>query len=195
MKYKDSLKCRRRKELRQNHEMKTYSLNKGMHIVTTRFNNKTWGENENYRNRHYPSLGCAYGVPTQTSNVFGSDDILFVLEMNNDENKIMGIGMVKNQVLYRSRNYSVYDCDEYNRYIYLGKSRIDRSGMDEEEELIMQVFDILCFKGKRHQKRLSGIKAFPVDMLYKMSNRAKELGKTDLVDFVKNMFQKRINNE
>ena len=39
------------------------------------------------------------------------------------------------------------------------------------------------------------VKAFPVDMLYKMSNRAKELGKTDLVDFVKNMFQKRINNE
>ena len=77
----------------------------------------------------------------------------------------------------------------------MGKHRIDRNEMNSEEEEIMKVFDILCFTGKRHQKRLSGIKSFPVDMLYKMSKRAIELEKPDLVDFMTNMFKRRINNE
>ena len=75
----------------------------------------------------------------------------------------------------------------------MGKTRIDRNTMNEEEEEIMKVFDILCFTGKRHQKRLSGIKAFPMDMIYKMSLRSKELGKMDLVDFITEMFKKRLN--
>ena len=195
MTYKESSKCKRRTELRKNIEMRNYNKQNKPQIVTTRFNNKTWQENENYRMKHYPALGCAYGVPTKTNNNFASDEILLVLEMNNEENKIMGVGMIKNEVLYRNKCYNVYNNEEYNRYIYLGKHRIDRNEMNREEEEIMKVFEILCFTGKRHQKRLSGIKSFPVDMLYKMSKRAIELEKPDLVDFMTNMFKKRINNE
>ena len=190
--YQKSSKCMRRKEYRSNDQLRSYCNESKPRIVTTRFNKETWIENEKYREKHHPSLGCAYGVPSKTTNSFTGDDVLLVLEMNNSENRIMGIGMVKNQPLMRSKQYSVYENPEYNRYVYLGKTRIDRSVMNEEEEEMMKVFDILCFTGKRHQKRLSGIKAFPMDMLFKMSLKLKELEKPDLVDFMIQMFKTRM---
>lgn len=195
MSYKNSSKCRRRKLYRKDIELKEYiheNKRKRVHIVTTRFTNETWNENRVYCEKHKNKLQCAYGVPLQTNNGFTSDDVLFVLEMNNEENEIMGIGMVKNQPLFRNSAYNIYDNQNYNRYVYLGKTRIDRSEMNEEEENICKVFDNLCFTGKRHQKRLSGIKEFPMDMLYRMSKKAIELGKTDLVDFIVNMFKQRL---
>jgi len=182
----------RRKELRTNDQLRNYCNETKPRVVTTRFNNETWYENELYRKKHHPSLGCAYGVPGKTTSYFTGDDVLLVLEMNNTENRIMGIGMVKNQPVMRNKQYNVYENPEYNRYVYLGKNRIDRNDMTDQEEEIMKVFDILCFTGKRHQKRLSGIKAFPIDMLFKMSKRLEELGKPDLVDFMTQMFKTRM---
>lgn len=190
--YQKSLKCMRRKELRSNDQLRSYYNETKPRIVTTRFNKDTWCENETYREKHHPTLGCAYGVPGKATSSFTGDDILLVLEMNNSENRIMGIGMVKNQPVMRNKQYNVYENPEYNRYVYLGKNRIDRNDMTEQEEEIMKVFDILCFTGKRHQKRLSGIKAFPIDMLFKMSKRLEELGKPDLVDFMTQMFKTRV---
>ena len=195
MTYKNSLKCMRRKMYRKNNELKDYiseNNRKKAHIVTTRFTNETWNENKTYCEKHKNQLQCAYGVPLQTNNGFAHDDVLFVLEMNNEENRIMGVGMVKNEPLFRNSIYKIYDNQDYNRYVYLGKNRIDRSEMNEDEENICKVFEILCFTGKRHQKRLSGIKAFPMDMIYKMSKRAIELGKKDLVDFIIHMFKQRL---
>jgi len=79
----------------------------------------------------------------------------------------------------------VYSEAKYNQFAYVGKYRIDRSEMDEMEERIMKVFDILCFKGARHLKRLTGVKAFPLDILYKCSRLI------DLIDFISTMFKKR----
>ena len=195
MNYQNSSKCIRRKLCRKDNGLKQYINDisrKKIHIMTTRFTNETWNENREYCMKNKNQLNCAYGVPLQANNRFTRDDVMLVLEMNNEENKIMGIGMVKNQPVIRNRMYNIYTNPNYNRYVYLGKNRIDRSELNEEEEEIMQVFDILCFTGKRHPKRLSGLKTFPIDMLYRMSNRAKELGKTDLVDFMINMFKQRL---
>lgn len=195
MPYKDSSKCKRRRLFRMNRELKQYineNIRKKIHIVTTRFTNETWSENKKYCEKYNSQIRCAYGVPLQTNNNLTRDDVLLVLEMNNEENKIMGVGMVKNQPIVRSKNYSIYTNPDYNRYVYLGKNRIDRSEMNNEEEIICKVFEILCFTGKRHQKRLSGIKAFPMDMIHRMSRRAIELGKTDLVEFMINMFKQRL---
>ena len=105
MSYKNSSKCLRRKLYRKDHELKQYineTKRKKVHIVTTRFTNETWDENRVYCEKYKNQLQCAYGVPLQTNNDLTTDDVLFVLEMNNEENKIMGIGMVKNQALFRS---------------------------------------------------------------------------------------------
>ena len=72
--YKKSSKCIRRKELRSNEQMRSYCNELKPRIVTTRFNQETWIENESYREKHHPLLGCAYGVPIKTANSFTGDD-------------------------------------------------------------------------------------------------------------------------
>lgn len=153
------------------------------YVVTTRFNNATWNENVAYRTKH-PTIGCIYPTPMENSPQMAPDTILFVLEMNNDTNRILGIGMVKNHRWIRKHH--VYSNENYNRYAYVGTHRIDRADMTEEEEKIMRVFDILCFTGSRHMKRLQGIKMFPVDILYKCSRVM------DLVVYVRTMFKSRL---
>ena len=73
----------------------------------------------------------------------------------------------------------------YNRYVFTGKNRIDREDMDDDEEEIMRAFDILCFKGNYHMKRGHGLSAFPPVLLYRI------MPVIDLVQFVYNMFDKR----
>jgi len=99
----------------------------------------------------------------------------------------MGIGMVRNHAIVNK--HQVYSNGNYNRYVYVGKNRIDREDMTDDEETIMQVFDILCFKGNRHMKRGQGLKSFPVDMLYRCSKRL------DLIQFVSEMFKSRLSKK
>jgi hypothetical protein len=152
-------------------------------LLTSRFNNKTWEENEKYRGKH-PTLNCVYCSPDPISMNIPIDSINFILEMNNDTNRILGIGMVKNHPVLNK--YHVYENGNYNRFVYTGKIRIDRNDMTEDEERIMKVFDILCFTGNRHMKRGHGLKSFPVDMLY----RCRKI--VDLVQFIREMFKRRL---
>ena len=134
------------------------------YIMTSRFNNLTMQENRNFIMKT-PVLKCVYCCPDPVSKSIPSDAILFVLEMNNEINKIEGIGLVRNHAFMHK--YNVYSERTYNRYIYYGKNHIDRKNMNEYEERIMKVFDILCFTGNKHLKRGQGMKSFPIDTLYK----------------------------
>jgi hypothetical protein len=106
--------------------------------------------------------------------------------MNNETNQIIGVGMVRNHPYINK--YNVYGNGNYNRYVFIGKQRIDRMDMTPEEDIIMQVFDILCFTGNRHMKRGQGLKSFPLDMLFRCNKRL------DLVDFIAKMFKSRLNS-
>lgn len=150
------------------------------YIMTTRFNNKSHAEMLSYCD-NIKGLKCIYGVPKVISEYVSKDAIMFVLEMNNEINYIEGVGMVKNMA-FPSR-YGVYEDGNYNRYSYLGKARIERTDMTEEEEKVMAEFDIYCFKGKRHQKRSHGITIFPLDIIEK---------KTELTEYIINMFKNRL---
>jgi len=151
-------------------------------IMTSRFNNNTWSENENYRTAH-TKIGCIYGSPSPISITIPHEAIMFILEMNNDTNKISGIGMVMNKP--KINKTMVYENGNYNRYSFMGRCRIGREQMTEEESLILRVFDILCFTGNRHMKRGQGLTSFPIDMLYRCHH------KLDLIEFVRNMFKSR----
>lgn len=159
-----------------------YRKNMRKFIMTSRFNNSTWNENVKYRD-NISSAGCIYCSPVVIGKQIPLEAIMFILEMNNDENKIMGIGIVKN---HYTTGKHIYNNGNYNRYIYTGKYRIDRKDMSAEENEIMKAFDILCFKGNHHMKRGQGIKSFPVEMLYKINSVI------DLIEFISNMFKKRI---
>lgn len=155
------------------------------HLMTSRFNNETFCENHDFRNRH-PNIGCIYAAPEPVSQHIEVDAIVFVLEMNNDTNQIVGIGLIQNR--YYCEKYRVYNNNNYNRYVYRGKQRIDRSEMTTQENAVMQIFDILCFTGSKHMKRGQGLKSFPCEILYKYKEQI------DLVGFVSTMFKKRITN-
>ncbi len=103
--------------------------------------------------------------------------------MNNQANRIMGIGLVKNTPIYNK--YNVYKKSAYNQFAYVGYYRIDRKDMDETEEVIMRVFDHYCFKGKTHLKRLKGIKLFPKRILDNCESIL------DLLDFITKMFLRK----
>lgn len=171
------------------------------YIATTRFNNETWDENQQYIKKmeimekmekmekieiqsSVKKIKCIYPVSEINCNL-PQQTVFFVLEMNNEINKIMGIGLVKNTPVYNK--YKVYKNPIYNQFAFVGYYRIDRSEMDETEEIIMRVFDYFCFKGNSHLKRLKGIKIFPCKILDKCNNIM------NLLEFVSQMFRKRSN--
>jgi hypothetical protein len=153
------------------------------YLMTTRFNNYTENENRQFREKKNHT-GCFYNTPTIITNNIPKEINLFVLEMNNDINHIIGVGLIINKPIYK--HYKVYSNNDYNINTYIGKYRIDRKEMAPEEEAIMQIFDKLCFQGKYHMKRGQGITAFPIKILYRCRNII------DLVKSIENMFKKRI---
>ena len=128
-------------------------------IATTRFNTKTWNENVAWReNNKFP--GCIYGTPKRVSDKMPLGKPMFIMEMQNDENVIKGIGLVRNTNVVGQR-FRIYEDQNYNRYTYKGVQRIDRTSMNHDEEIIMRVMDLLVFKGERHLKRGQGIISIP----------------------------------
>tara|TARA_Y100001970_G_C14259543_1_gene878676 strand:- start:12198 stop:12671 length:474 start_codon:yes stop_codon:yes gene_type:complete len=128
------------------------------YIATTRFNNETFSENRNYCERNE---SLYYGSPIPLKDKLKKEHNIVVLEMNNDENKIMGIGIIKN-ILIKKKNHQVYKDRNYNRYIYSGNIRIDRNEIiDEYNKKIFDILDMLLFKGSKHIKRAQGITELP----------------------------------
>ncbi len=137
--------------------MKIYRVSSKMKIFVTRFNNDTYKEYLHWREKNrYTS--CIYNSPTRITERLDPDEKIFVLEMNNSENKIMGIGYMKNHLIM-DKKYKIYRDNNYNRYTYKGKRRLDRKELTTEDEEIIAILDILLFKGERHMKRGHGIQA------------------------------------
>ena len=168
--------------MKTKYKFKEYVKNIRKFIMTSRFNAKTFYENTQYRNSH--KIGCIYCSPQQVASNIVLDSIMFILEMNNDDNKIMGIGMVKNHPIV-GKHY-VYEIGNYNRYVFVGKHRIDRKEMNEKEEEVMRAFDILCFRGDTHHKRGQGLTLFSLSMLYNCNSII------NLTEYITDMFKRRM---
>ena len=128
------------------------------HLATTRFTEGTWQENCEYRNTKNGKVSCLYASPLMLDRRhIKSRDRVFVIEMNNSRNRIEGIGLIQNYPFIQK--YRVYCNEDYNRYIFMGKYRVDRSEIVESE--LVDMLELLCFKGKNHYKRLRGITRLP----------------------------------
>lgn len=130
-----------------------------LYIATTRFNNSTWQQNNSWRERNEWN-GCIYGTPTLIKDTIPIGMSIAILEMHNDCNTIMGIGIISNNI-EKQPKYSLYKWGNYNRFIYKSKYRIDRDNCSEEELKIIHILEILVFKGARHLKRGQGITVLP----------------------------------
>jgi hypothetical protein len=76
--------------------------------------------------------------------------------MNNDTNKINGIGLIRNNLNY-DKAYQVYHNYNWNRYIYTGDYWIGREKLQEKDNNLLEQLEISLFKGKGNIKRISGI--------------------------------------
>ena len=132
-------------------------------LVCTRFNQKTWEENQNYRNK-FNFKGCIYGVQHTISPKILLDSYVFVVEMNNSTNNIEGIGFIKNKANL-DRVHRIYDDPNYNRFIYKGNFYINRKDLLIYDENMVKIFDYILFKEKTHLKRGSGFVTIPDKLL------------------------------
>ena len=116
-------------------------------IACTRFNNKTWQEYQNwltankqaYEQTYCQPLKCIYGSPREMPHKkIPPHAQILVIEMNNDENRIMGIGQIQNKTaseIYRRHTQPpthtqpisqrivfsrLFSERNYTRYIYIG---------------------------------------------------------------------------
>ncbi len=131
-----------------------------MEICVTRFNNKTFQENENYKNNNN-LIGCIYGSPTKISDKILPNTCILVLEMNNSMNKIEGIGYIKNKIFIDEKKIKIYNDNNYNRYIYKSNIRIDKKNFNNYEKIIIEKIENLLFKSYYHCKRGHGIQSIP----------------------------------
>ena len=154
-----------------------------IYLVSTRFTNKTWEENNAYRNKH-GYTGCIYGSPQEMSPKILIDADVLVVEMNNDKNAIEGIGLIKNRPIL-DRYYKIYEDYYYNRYTYKSDYRIDREVILRMKPIIIDILEKIVFKGKTHIKRGSGFTTIPEKLLKKSSEKNENI---NIVEEIKNIF-------
>ena len=126
-------------------------------IMVTHFNNDTLQEFEEQFNKtknQYTYNTCkpisAYGIPT-TRKV-----IIYVIEMNNQTNRIVGFGKIENNPILQPKK--IYSQGRFNMYGYpiLNRKNISQPDYREYHKYIEELEQRL-FTGKQHCKRGSGI--------------------------------------
>ena len=141
-------------------------------ICTARFNNKTFQENLQWKQKkNKPTHCCVYGSPSMLKQSIKLNEWVIVLEMHNDINKIIGLGLMRNIPI---KNNKIYSCGNYNRYTYEGKIRVDLSMnhddnlahveafvLTEEERIVIRMLELSLFYGQTHSKRAKGICELP----------------------------------
>jgi len=160
-------------------------------ICCTRFNNSTYNENILWK-RINSYEGCIYNTPVKIKENIPLNIHIFVLEMNNDLNIILGIGCIQNHIYidlkhkYSKNNcIKIYKENNYNRYTYKNNYRIDRSELNREELEYIKILDILLFKGSTHFKRGSGIQ--------RISSWITDNKVFDFYKYINNLFIKKYN--
>lgn len=131
-------------------------------VVTGRFNSETLISNYEYRIRN--NLKCIYCCPSKLSPKISHNSLVFVIEMNNDTNMIEGVGLIKNTVDL-TKYYKVHTDVNTNRYIYIGNYFIDRKTIEDYNSKLVNILELILFKGKTHSKRGSGLTTIPEKVL------------------------------
>lgn len=129
-----------------------------MYVVAARFSAQTWPEHAAYRERK-KLVGCVYGTPLPMAESIPYRAPVFVLEMNFQEHRIMGVGLVSNDCLVGVHH--IYKDTQYNICAYEGKYRVDREEMTREEQEIMETFDEALFWKSKVWRIRNGLTQIP----------------------------------
>ena len=136
-------------------------------LMTTRFDQATWNNYTEWQKRHNVS-GVYYNTPLPISPTISPERILYIIEMNNTTNKVMGIGIIQNKQT-RGKYFKMFDDECFNRYHYQSSKRITREELSQHTLLLqngswlslLELLEKICFKSSRHSKRSRGICKLP----------------------------------
>jgi hypothetical protein len=131
-------------------------------LATDRFNHETWEASRAYRKKK--GLACIYAPPCRISESIDINSPVFVIEMNNSTNQIIGIGLIKNKIM-TDKAYRVQPDTNYNRYIYIGNYHLSREELREYNPELVHILETILFKGYTHSKRGAGITRLPEKVL------------------------------
>ena len=103
--------------------------------------------------------------------------------MNNETNQIIGIGRIINEIR-ADRPYRIYADQNYNRYTYMGRTRLDREVIMQSRAnaRVIEALERMLFYGARHAKRGQGIDELPSRILRNRPGYS-------FVQFVSGLFQ------
>lgn len=131
-------------------------------VVTGRYDHESWNNTLRYREKH--RLACIYAPPTRLSALIDLNSPVYVIEMNNSINQIMGIGLIRNKI-ETDKVYKVQTDSNCNRYIYKGEYHISRELLYQHNPRLVYVLDQILFKGRTHSKRPTGLTRIPEKVL------------------------------
>ena len=106
--------------------------------------------------------------------------------MNNSNNKIEGIGIIKNRLVY-NKKYKIYSDNNYNRFIYKSNLHISRNNFTNFEINIIENLEKILFKSHYHCKRGQGIQS--------ISKIIRENKIFNFTEFINNIYKSRFINK
>jgi len=137
-------------------------------LASTRFTNETYAQNTLYRETH--SLReYIYCQRKRIKSSIPLNSLLYIVEMNNSTNQILGIGLIKNFIV-TDKFYKVYSSTDFNLYTYKTIYRLDRDELVGFDADLVCALETICFKGKSHLKRIPGISIIPDKLLQSFSH-------------------------
>jgi len=124
-----------------------------MKYCCTRFNTDTLYHYKKHA-EHYKRV---YGTPNEITQQIPPFQKITVFEMDLDTNKINGIGIIKNNPIYRKYRIYPMKYERYNRFNYEVLYYINRKVLKRQLNLSLKQLEYLLFYGKGHFKRGQGI--------------------------------------
>ena len=145
------------------------------HIGTARFNNSTYQENIDWKKRK-KWVGCGYGFDKIITTTINQGDYLFIIEMNNSINKVMGIGLIRNIYIPKNRS-GIYKSQCWNQFVYKSKYHISREQIllkKEKNKLFLLFLERILFYGNKHFKRGQGCTILSNNRIATFGNKIKK---------------------
>tara|TARA_Y100000389_G_C17332134_1_gene448672 strand:+ start:39 stop:863 length:825 start_codon:yes stop_codon:yes gene_type:complete len=138
----------------------------GSFVATTRFTQESydcilqWKKDNNWD-------GCVYPSMTKISNKVRIHNPVCVIEMDNTNNKTIGMGIINNVPESERKKIFTGNYEKHNTFHYKSNSSYSREDIMkmDDGEYVLQVLDQKLFKGYKHQKRLNGIKLLKPELI------------------------------
>ena len=124
------------------------------YIGLAKFNNHTFKQNRDWKNKK-KWKGAVYGFETFPPEFIPLNSWIFIIEMNNETNHIVGIGLIQNTFHpeFRSRIYTPNH--DYNNYVFKSPYHIEREQLIKINNKAILFLENILFKGYTHLKRTS----------------------------------------